>query len=73
MTTIERIESKVSDFLKSPKNLLIDGEWQKPKAQKTFIKIAKNKKNYFVLDSSLNNSNLEKKIFEIVCKYLKIK
>ena len=43
------------------------------KAQKSFLKIARNKKNYFVLDSSLNNSNLEKKIFKIVCKYLKIK
>ncbi len=43
------------------------------KAQKAFLNIAKNKKNYFILDSSLNNSNLEKKIFEIVCKYLKIK
>ena len=43
------------------------------KAQKSFLKIAKNKKNYFVMDSSLNNSNLEKKIFQIVCKYLKIK
>ena len=43
------------------------------KAQKAFLNIAKNKKNYFVLDSSLNNTNLEKKIFEIVCKYLKIK
>jgi len=43
------------------------------KAQKSFLKIAKNKKNYFVLDSSLNNTDLEKKIFRIVCKYLKIK
>ena len=43
------------------------------KAQKSFLKIARNKKNYFVLDSSLNNSDLEKKIFRIVCKYLKIK
>mgnify|MGYP001231517199 CR=1 FL=1 len=42
-------------------------------AQKSFLKIAKNKKNYFVLDSSLNNDDLEKKIFKIVCKYLKIK
>ena len=42
-------------------------------AQKSFLKIARNKKNYFVLDSSLNNSDLEKKIFKIVCKYLKIK
>ena len=43
------------------------------KAQKSFLKIAKNKKNYFVLDSSDNDNNLEKKIFDIVCKYLKIK
>ena len=43
------------------------------KAQKSFLKIARNKKNYFVLDSSLNNTDLEKKIFRIVCKYLKVK
>ena len=43
------------------------------KAQKSFIKIAKNKKNYFILDSSENNSNLEKKIFDITSRYLKIK
>ena len=43
------------------------------KAQKSFLKIARNKKNYFVLDSSLNNTDLEKKIFKIVCKKLKVK
>ncbi len=43
------------------------------KAQNSFLKIAKNKKNYFVLNSSLNNTDLEKKIFKIVCKHLKIK
>ena len=43
------------------------------KAQNSFLKIAKNKKNYFILDSSNNNDILEKKIFKIVCKYLKIK
>ena len=43
------------------------------KAQKSFIKIAKNKKNYFILDSSKNDSDLEVKIFNIVCKYLNIK
>ncbi len=42
------------------------------KAQKAFIKLAKNKKNYFIFDSSLNNSDLEKKIFNIVCKKIKI-
>ena len=41
-------------------------------AQKSFLKIAKNKKNYFVFDSSPNDSNLEKKIFNVVKKYLKI-
>ena len=42
------------------------------KAQKSFLKIAKNKKNYFILDSSKNDSILEKKILKIVFKYLKI-
>ena len=42
------------------------------KAQKAFIKIAKNKKNYYVLDSSSNDNILEKKIFNIVKKYLNI-
>jgi dTMP kinase len=43
------------------------------KAQNSFVKIAKNKKNYFILESSNNDNILEKKIFKIVCKYLKIK
>jgi len=43
------------------------------KAQNSFIKIAKNKKNYFILESSENNSLLENKIFNIVSKSLKIK
>ncbi|MDB9752369.1 dTMP kinase [Pelagibacteraceae bacterium] len=43
------------------------------KAQKSFIKISKNKKNYFVLNSSYNNNDLEKKILNIVCKILKVK
>ncbi len=43
------------------------------KVQNSFLKIAKNKKNYFILDSSLNNTDLEKKIFTIVRKRLKIK
>ena len=41
-------------------------------AQNSFIKIGKNKKNYFILDSSANNKILEKKIFKITSKYLKI-
>ncbi len=42
------------------------------KAQRSFLNIAKNKKNYFILESSDNNNSLEKKIFKIVSKYLKI-
>ncbi len=43
------------------------------KAQRSFLKIARNKKNYFIVDSSSNNDDLEKKIFRIACKHLKIK
>tara|TARA_A100001015_G_scaffold104163_1_gene115588 strand:+ start:1225 stop:1872 length:648 start_codon:yes stop_codon:yes gene_type:complete len=43
------------------------------KAQNSFIKIAKNKKNYFILDSSSNDSFLEHKVFDICKKYLNIK
>ena len=42
------------------------------KAQKAFIKIAKNKKNYYVLNSSKNDNLLEKKIFKITSNSLKI-
>ena len=40
------------------------------KAQQAFLKIAKNKKNYFIFDSSKNDLLLEKKIFNIVTKSL---
>ena len=43
------------------------------KAQKSFINLAKNKKNYFILDSSINDNSLEHKIFDICKKYLNIK
>ena len=41
--------------------------------QKSFIKIAKGKKNYFILNSSKNNNSVEQKIFNITSKYLDIK
>ena len=41
--------------------------------QKSFIKIAKGKRNYFILNSSKNDNSIEKKIFKITSKYLKIK
>ena len=43
------------------------------KAQNSFLRIAKNKKNYYILDSSINDNSLEKKIFKIVSKSLSIK
>ena len=43
------------------------------KAQKSFIKLAKNKRNYFILNSSSDNKSLEDKIFDITKKYLNIK
>ena len=42
------------------------------KAQKSFIKLAQKKRNYFILNSSLNDKSLEDKIFNITRKYLKI-
>ena len=42
-------------------------------AQNAFIKIAKNKKNYYILNSSSDDNQLEKKIFHIVSKHLKIR
>ncbi len=43
------------------------------RAQKSFLKIAKNNKKYIILDSSVNDSTLENKIFKIVKKHLKTK
>ena len=40
------------------------------KAQNDFIRLAKNKKNYFILDSSKNDKSLEVKIFDITRKKL---
>ena len=41
------------------------------KAQKSFVEIAKNKKNYHVLNSSNNDNLLEKKILNVVLKLIK--
>ena len=43
------------------------------KAQNSFVKIAKNKRNYFILDSSNNDNSLEYKIFDVCKRYLNIK
>ena len=36
------------------------------KAQRAFLNIAKNKKNYYIFDSSFDDSALEKKIFKLI-------
>ena len=41
------------------------------KTQKAFLNIAKNKKNYIVLNSSKNTTAVEKEIFNIIKKRLK--
>jgi len=43
------------------------------KAQNSFVKLAKGKKNYFILNSSTDDNSLERKIFNICAKYLDIK
>ncbi len=43
------------------------------KAQNSFLKIAKGKKNYYVLNSSNDDTLVEKKIFKIVSKYLNLR
>ncbi len=43
------------------------------KAQKTFLSIARNKNNYFILNSSNDDTTLEKKILQIVLKKIKLK
>ena len=41
------------------------------KVQKGFLKISKNKKNYFVLESSLNDNSLEREILKITLRKLR--
>ena len=75
LTFILKVSSKSSEKrLKKRKNKNRYDKFPRAfytKAQNSFLKIAKNKKNYFIFDSSNNDSNLEKKIFQIVCKNLK--
>ena len=41
------------------------------KVQKSFLNISKNKKNYFVFDSSLDDASLENEILRITLRKLK--
>ena len=41
------------------------------KVQKSFIRLSKNKKNYYIFDSSKNDKSLEDLIFKSTLKYLK--
>ncbi len=77
LTFILKVSSKSSKSrLKKRKNKNRYDKFPKSfyvNAQKSFLKISKNKKNYFILDSSDNTNELEKKIFKIVSNNLKIK
>ena len=41
------------------------------RAQKSFLRLAKNKKNYYVLNSSNNDNSVEQQILKITKRYLK--
>ncbi len=43
------------------------------KVQRSFLNLAKNKKNYYILESSKNDRFLEEKIFKITSKHLNLK
>ena len=43
------------------------------KAQNSFLKIAKKRKNYHILESSKNDNILENQIYKIVLNHLKIR
>ncbi len=43
------------------------------KAQNAFLKIGKRKKNYYIFDASLNNNDLENKIFNVIKGKLRLK
>tara|TARA_Y200000002_G_scaffold376271_1_gene379864 strand:- start:293 stop:940 length:648 start_codon:yes stop_codon:yes gene_type:complete len=43
------------------------------RAQKSFISIAKKRKNYYILESSANDNSLENKIFDIIKSHLKLR
>ncbi len=77
LTFVLKVSSKVSKkrLLKRKTKNRYDNFSQKfyDKAQRSFLKIAKNKRNYFILDSSKNDKVLEKKIFHITSNYLKNK
>ena len=76
ITFILKVSSKVSKkrLLKRKKKNRYDNFSKSfyDKVQKSFLKLARNKKRYIVLNSSSNDNNLEKKILEITKKYLKI-
>ena len=77
LTFILKVSSEVSKLrLKNRKTKNRYDNFSKSfytKAQNSFIKIAKNKRNYVILNASHNNTDLENKIFKIVKNRLKIK
>ena len=76
LTFLLKVSSRSSKNRLKKENLKIDmtifhNHFMK-KAQKSFLKIAKKKKNYFILESSKNDNLLEKKILKITLNKLKI-
>lgn len=74
ITFVLKVSHKSSKkrLLKRKKKNRYDNFYQSfyKKAQNSFLKIAQRKKNYFILESSKNDSFLEKRIFDITSKYL---
>ena len=77
LTFVLKVSSKSSKFrLKKRKTKnRYDNFSQKfyTKVQNYFLRLAKNKKNYFILESSANDINLEVKILKLTLKRLGIK
>ena len=77
LTFILKVTPKISKLRLSKRNTKnrYDNFSQKfyTKVQNYFLRLAKNKKNYFILESSANDINLEVKILKLTLKRLGIK
>jgi len=76
ITFVLKVDSKTSSIrLKKRKSTNRYDKFSKKfynSVQNAFLKIARNKNNYFILESSKNNMDLEKKIFNIISKKIGI-
>ena len=76
ITFVLKVDSKTSSIrLKKRKSTNRYDKFSKKfynSVQNAFLKMARNKNNYFILESSKNNMDLEKKIFNIISKKIGI-